>query len=319
LDLDELARRSDGQTPAAIARAVEFAAIAAFREATASGDMVEITMAHLLKGLSAHGGMDRPTVEEWTWDKIILPEATKRELMQLQLLVEDPERARLFGVDPPTGVLLTGPPGTGKTTIAKVLAAQAKCSFYPVSSATITSMWLGESEKNLKKLFQRARENRPSIIFLDEIDAIASNRGEWGSDDREVNQLLSEMDGIGGQRGVFVLAATNRPDQLDPALLRGGRLSRTIEVGLPDRDCRRKLLELYSAKMPLVGVDFDELAEATEGRSPADIKALCQQAALQGMMRAGSEAPQVTPADFLAAIKGGKPAEASPQKEGGYI
>jgi transitional endoplasmic reticulum ATPase len=319
LDLDELARRSEGQTPAALARAVESAAIAAFRQATASGDMVEITMEHLLNGLSAHGGMDRPTVEEWTWDKLILPESTKKELMQFQLMVEDPERARMFGVDPPTGVLLTGPPGTGKTTIAKVLAAQAKCSFYPVSSATITSKWLGESEKNLKKLFQRARENRPSIIFIDEIDAIASTRGEWGSYDREVNQLLSEMDGIGGQRGVFVLAATNRPDQLDPALLRGGRLSRVIDIGLPGRADRRKLLELYSAKMPLVGVDFDELAATTEGRSPADIKALCQQAALQGMMQAANEAPQVTRENFLTAIKGGKPQAKSSQKEGGSI
>lgn len=318
LDLAELSRRSEGLTPAAISQAVEAAAISAFREATESGEMVEITMEHLIRGLDSRGGRDRPTVEEWTWEKLVLPDGLKRELMQLQLLVEDPERARAFGVEPPTGVLLTGPPGTGKTTIAKVLAAQAKCSFYPVSSATITSKWLGESERNIQRLFHRARENRPSIIFIDEIDAVASARGEWGSYDKEVNQLLTEIDGMGGQRGVLVIAATNRPDQLDPALLRGGRLSRVIEIPLPDASARKTLLSLYSDKMPLVGVDLSVLASESEGMSAADIKALCQQAALLAMMR-GDTSPHVSQEDFRTAISGERREDQLKKQERGYI
>ena len=161
-------------------------------------------------------------------------EATKAQLQQLQAVIEDPESARRFGIDPPTGLLLAGPPGTGKTTVAKVLAAQARCSFYPVTAADLMSMWVGESEQKVRRLFERARENQPSIVFIDEIDAIASERGSFGALDSQVNQLLAEMDGLSGQQGVFVLAATNRPEKLDPALVRGGRLSRTIEIPPPD-------------------------------------------------------------------------------------
>jgi SpoVK/Ycf46/Vps4 family AAA+-type ATPase len=304
LGLEDLSRRAEGLTPASIAQAVESAALSAFREATVEGDLVHITMGHLRAGLEDRGGKDRPTVEDWTWAGLVLPDRVKDELRQLQLVVEDPDRARAFGVDPPTGVLLTGPPGTGKTTIAQVLAAQAKCSFYPVSSATVTSMWLGESEKNIRSLFERARENRPSIIFIDEIDSIASTRGFYGSYDPQVNQLLTEIDGMTGQKGVLVIGATNRKDDLDPALLRGGRLSRIIEIPLPDQDGRRKLLELNSTRMPLRGVDLVALARKTEGMSGADLKALCQQAALHAMMRRAGETSDaaVTREDFEAAI-----------------
>lgn len=305
LDLAELARRSEGLTPAAIAQAVEVASLAAFREAAAAGELVQITMDHLLEALEERGGKDRPMVEEWTWDGVVLPNQVKRELMSLQLMVEEPERARVFGVEPPTGVLLTGPPGTGKTTIAKVLAAQAQCSFYPVSAADVRSKWLGESERNIRRLFQRAQEHRPSIIFIDEIDAITPVRGEYGTYDPEVNQLLVEIDGMAGQRGVLVVAATNRSDQLDPALTRGGRLSRMIEIPLPDLDGRRQLLRLYTEKMPLVGVELEALAHQTEHMSGADIKALCQQAALQALIRSGRHegaAAALVPQDFAAAL-----------------
>ena len=203
-------------------------------------------------------------------------------------MVKNPDLARTLGVEPPTGLLLTGPPGTGKTTIAKVLAAQAGCSFYPITGADVTSPWLGESERSIARLFERARENQPSIIFLDEIDAIAGKRGEWGGYDRQINQLLAEIDGVGGQRGVFVLGATNRPDQLDPALLRGGRLSRTIEIPLPDFKGRIALLQLFTAGMPLDRVDVDGLARRTAGLSGADLKALCQQAAVEALTRASA-------------------------------
>src|SRR5918998_573964 len=192
--------------------------------------------------------------------------------------MEDPESARRLGIDPPTGLLLAGPPGTGKTTVAKVLAAQARCSFYPVSGADVMSKWVGESEGNIRRLFERARENRPSIVFIDEIDAIAGRRGSVEVHDGHVNQLLSEIDGVAGQRGVFVVGATNRPDQLDPALLRGGRLSRTIVLGLPDEEGRAAILRLHAARMPTVGVDLEAIAQEADGFSPADLKGLCQEA-----------------------------------------
>jgi SpoVK/Ycf46/Vps4 family AAA+-type ATPase len=238
LDVDLLAARSENLSPAAIARAVESAALAALRETAAGGSLVRLDTARLLAALAEQGGRDRPTVAANTWDDVVLPAGVKAELQQLQVLLERPEEARALGVELPSGVLLSGPPGTGKTTVAKVLAAQARCSFYPVTGADLTSMWLGESERKVRRLFDRARENQPSIVFIDEIDAIASERGTSRSFDPQVNQLLAEIDGLAGQRGVLVLAATNRPDQLDPALLRGGRLSRQIEIPPPDLDAR---------------------------------------------------------------------------------
>ncbi|HSL65810.1 MAG TPA: AAA family ATPase [Gaiellaceae bacterium] len=303
VDLDELVRRTEGMTPAAIAKIVDTAALDVFREATQSGRQVEVDDEHLLAAVERYGGQDRPTVEHWTWDSVILPQAVKEQLQQLQAVIEDPESARRFGVEPPTGLLLAGPPGTGKTTIAKVLAAQARASFYPIAGADVISKWVGESERNIRQLFERARENRPSIVFVDEIDAIAGRRGEsLGTHDSHVNQLLAEIDGVAGQRGVFVVGATNRPDQIDPALLRGGRLSRTIVLGLPDEGERLALLRLFTARMPTVGVRLDELAAATDGMSPADLRSLAQEAALAAMTRdAETAAPAVTHEDFAEA------------------
>jgi len=264
-----------------------------------------VTTDGLLRALEQYGGQARPTVEHWTWDSLILPAGVTTQLPLLQALIEDPERARRFGIDPPTGLLLAGPPGTGKTTVAKVLAAQARTSFYPLSGADVISKWVGESERNIRQVFERARENRPSIVFIDEIDAIAGARGEFQVHDSHVNQLLAEIDGVTGQRGVFVVGATNRPDQLDPALLRGGRLSRTIYLGLPDEAGRLAILRLHTARMPTVGVSFEELAAETEAFSPADLKALSQEAALVAMEREGEGGaePAVTHADFGEALE----------------
>ena len=317
LDLEDLVRRTEGMTPAAIAKVVDTAAIDVFREATEGAKQVELTEAHLLAALERYGGQDRPLVEHWTWDSLVLPTAVKTQLQQLQSVIEDPETAERFGVDPPTGLLLAGPPGTGKTSVAKVLAAQAKCSFYPLSGADVISKWVGESEGNIRRIFNRARENRPSIVFIDEIDAIAGKRGSVEVHDSHVNQLLSEIDGVSGQRGVFVVGATNRPDQLDPALLRGGRLSRTIVLGLPDAAGRAAILRLHTVRMPTVGVDLDELAAETEGFSPADLKGLCQEAALAAMARDGDgEAPAVTQEDFREAIARLRPEGATRQPVG---
>jgi transitional endoplasmic reticulum ATPase len=300
IELDELVRRTEGMTPATIAKVVDSAALDVFKEAAASGRQLLLDTQHLLDAIESLGGQDRPLVEHWTWDALILPEPTKAQLKQLQAVIEDPESARRFGIDPPTGLLLAGPPGTGKTTVAKVLAAQARCSFYPVSGADVMSKWVGESEGNIRRLFERARVNRPSIVFIDEIDAIAGRRGAVEVHDTQVNQLLAEIDGVAGQRGVFVIGASNRPDQIDPAMLRGGRLSRTIILGLPDEPGRLALLCLYTARMPTVGVRLDELARDTAGMSPADLKAVCQEAGLNAMAR---EAPSVTHEDFTEALE----------------
>jgi transitional endoplasmic reticulum ATPase len=300
IDLEELVRRTEGMTPATIEKVVDSAALRVFKDAAESGKQLALDETQLLAALESLGGQDRPMVEHWTWDSLVLPEDTKKQLRQLQAIVEDPESARRFGVDPPSGLLLAGPPGTGKTTVAKVIAAQAHCSFYPVSGADVMSKWVGESEGNIQRLFERARQNRPSVIFIDEIDAIAGRRGEVQVHDTQVNQLLSELDGISGQRGVFVIGATNRPDQLDAALLRGGRLSRTIVLGLPDELGRKAILCLYTVRMPTVGVSLDELARRTDRFSPADLKALCQEAALAAMLR-GAEA-RITQEDFEAAL-----------------
>ena len=305
LSLDELVARTEGMSPAAIAKVVDSAALEAFRAATESEDEVLVDSSQLLAAIERYGGSDRPTVEHWSWDSLILEPAIKAQLQQLQRVIEDPESVKRFGVEAPTGLLLAGPPGTGKTTVAKVLAAQAKASFYPISGADVISKWVGESERNIRQLFERARENRPSIVFIDEIDAIAGTRGELQAHDGQVNQLLSEIDGIAGQRGVFVIGATNRPDQLDPALLRGGRLSRTIVLGLPDEAARLAMLRLHTARMPTVGVSLEELASDSNGLSPADLKALAQEAALAAMTRADADdpSPVVRHEDFVEALE----------------
>jgi transitional endoplasmic reticulum ATPase len=315
IELEAIAERTAGLTPAALARIVDVAALQAFRQAAGQGVEVEIGMPHLLAAVEAHGGQDRPTVEDWDWEHLILPAGTKAELRQLQAMLEDADLARSLGVDPPSGVLLAGPPGTGKTTVARVLAAQAKCSFYPVSAADVISKWVGESEGNIRRLFERARSNRPSIIFIDELDAIGTRRGhDSGLGDRQLNQLLVEIDGIDPAAGILVIGATNRPELLDPALLRGGRLSRTIRLELPEIEARTAILRLATARMPTVEVDIDALAAATEGFSGADLKALCQQAAVHALVRMGTDAdgaapPAVLTADFARAIMDRRSAE----------
>jgi SpoVK/Ycf46/Vps4 family AAA+-type ATPase len=332
VDLDDLARRTEGRTPATLARIVEAAALSAFRSSTAQGRPVPITAMGLRQALDGLGGADRPTVENWSWDRLVLDDRVEAELRQIQALIADPDLATRYGVQVPSGVLLTGPPGTGKTTIARVFAAQAGCSFYPQTAADLTSKWVGESEAQVVRLFARARENAPSIIFIDEIDAIATTRSSTGSGvyERTLTQLLTEIDGITEQRGVFVMAATNRPDTIDAALLRGGRLSRTLEIPLPDVGARRRLLTLFTHPMPMSGVDLQALAALTGGYSGADLEALCQRAALRAMLHAstaGSTPAVVTPADFSGAlaerrsdpVEPTEPAALDEFRPGGYL
>jgi transitional endoplasmic reticulum ATPase len=262
----------------------------AMREAAGTKKVVQISTDHVLDAVEERGGKDRPTVERWSWSRLVLDPRVRAELRQLQTLIEDPSSCERLGVDPPSGVLLTGPPGTGKTTIAKVLAAESDCSFYPVTAADLTSRWIGDSERAVARLFRRARANAPSIIFIDEIDAIGATRGQQGAYDRQLDQLLLEIDGLSSVPGVFVVGATNRPRAVDPALRRGGRLSRTIDIPLPDVDQRLELLRLLTKPMPLRDVDLEDVALQTDGYSGADLKALLQQAALESMVRRDGKA-----------------------------
>jgi transitional endoplasmic reticulum ATPase len=258
-------------------------------------------------------------IRAMTWDDVVLPEKTKRELRQMQLLLENVALARDLGIEPPTGLLLYGPPGTGKTTIARVLAWESKCSFLAASPAEINSMWLGESEKSVKRLFDEARAKTPAIVFLDEIDALLPSRSGGVNlySDKVVNQFLHEMDGLRTNRRIFVIGATNRKELLDPALLRGGRLSRSIEIPLPDLPSRRSLFGLYLADAKCSDdIDLDKLAETTEGFSGANIKAAVNEAGLQALIRLADADPKLTRElnsdDFDVALKNFKPTTEEP-------
>lgn len=262
------------------------------------------------EGSFAGEATEPATASRLTWDDVVLPDRTKRELRQMQLVLEKPDLARELGVEPPTGILLKGAPGTGKTTIARVLANEAKCRFFAITPADINQMLVGESEKRVQSLFEKARAHAPSIIFIDEIDALLPERqgGVAIHSDKVVNQFLQEMDGMSPNHRVFVVGATNRRDMLDPALLRGGRLSREIEIPLPDRDARTRMLELFTKRVHLADeVDLGAVANATDGYSGADLHAIVNEAGLQALIRiadAKDEAPKtLTAADFRAAAE----------------
>ena len=255
---------------------------------------------------SAKPGMPRRARP--TWDDVILPGRTKRELRQIQLMLESPEKASLLGIEPPTGLLLYGPPGTGKTTIARVLASEAKCRFFTTSPAEIHSMWIGEGEKSVAKLFDEARAAAPSILFLDEIDALIPSRsgGIAQPSDKIVNQFLHEMDGLVQNQGMFFIGATNRPDMVDPALLRGGRLSRKIEIPLPAEDARLQILTLNVQGARLSAeVSLTALAQKTDGFSGADLRALVNEAGMQALIRIADDGGEeaVTNGDFALALE----------------
>ena len=252
--------------------------------------------------------VDDPAVTQ-TWDDLVLNPKTKRELRQMQLMLEKPDLARELGVQAPTGILLKGPPGTGKTTIARVLAHEARCNFYAITPADVNQMYVGESEKRVRDLFAKARANPPAIIFVDEIDAMLSVRqgGIAIHSDKVVNQFLQEMDGLSPNSRVFIVGATNRPDMLDPAVRRGGRLSREIEIPIPDLEARLELFNLCTRRASLApDVDLEEMSRLTNGYSGADIKALVNEAGLQALIRIADSADTtnrvLTMADFTGAL-----------------
>ncbi|NHN41042.1 CDC48 family AAA ATPase [Halorubellus sp. JP-L1] len=245
-----------------------------------------------------------------------------REMIELPM--RHPELFKQLGIEPPKGVLLHGPPGTGKTLMAKAVANEIDAHFQTISGPEIMSKYYGESEEQLREVFEDAEENAPAIIFIDELDSIASSRGEASGDveRRVVAQLLSLMDGLEERGQVTVIAATNRVDAIDPALRRGGRFDREIEIGVPDKDGRMEILQVHTRGMPMSdSVDLDEYAENTHGFVGADLESLGREAAMNALRRIRPEldleqeeidaevleALKVTESDFKDALKGIQP------------
>ena len=220
-----------------------------------------------------------------TWSDLGGLGSLKQELIEaIEWPIKRPEKFRQMGIRPPKGILLYGPPGTGKTMIAQAVANETNANFISIRGPQMLSKWVGESEKAIREIFRKARQVSPAIIFFDELDSIAPMRGmDDGSHvmERVVNQLLAELDGLEALKDVVVIAATNRPDILDPALLRSGRFDRLLLIGSPDKLGRYEILKIHTAKMPnSEDVNLEELAELTEGYVGSDLDSLCREAAL---------------------------------------
>ncbi|GAA5819042.1 MAG: CDC48 family AAA ATPase [Methanobrevibacter sp. CfCl-M3] len=217
-----------------------------------------------------------------------LKEEVKKVREMIEIPLKRPELFDRLGISPPKGVLMHGPPGTGKTLLAKAVASESDAHFIAINGPEIMSKYVGGSEENLREFFEEAEENAPSIIFIDELDAIAPKREETQGEveRRTVAQLLTLMDGLKTRGQVVVIGATNRPDSLDPALRRPGRFDREIEIGVPDKDGRKEVIEIHTRGMPLSEkVDLDELSEITHGFVGADLEALCKEAAMRVVRR----------------------------------
>lgn len=217
------------------------------------------------------------------WSDVGGFDSIKKEIRETFIPTEERKAFEHLGIKPPRGVLLYGPPGTGKTLIAKAVANESGSNFICVNGPELTSKWMGESEKAIRQIFKRAKQMAPCIIFFDEIDSITPKRGtraENASIERMVNQILTSMDGIEGLENVTVMAATNRPDMMDPALLRPGRFDKMILVGKPDLESRLRILEVHTKDMPLINVDLIDIAELTDGYVGADLQAVCREAGM---------------------------------------
>ncbi|MDT8344746.1 MAG: ATP-dependent zinc metalloprotease FtsH [Thermohalobaculum sp.] len=237
---------------------------------------------------------ERPDV---TFADVAGQDEAKREVAELVDFLRDPERFARLGARAPSGVLLMGPPGTGKTLLARALAGEAGVPFFSTSGSAFIELYVGVGASRVRRMFEAARKAAPAIVFIDELDSIGRVRGTGlggGHDEREqtLNQILAELDGFTGREAVVVLAATNRPDVLDPALLRPGRFDRHVTLALPDRAARRAILEVHARKVPMAtDVMLDEIAAGTPGFSGADLRNLINEAAITA---AREEAREVT-------------------------
>ncbi|HYW93510.1 MAG TPA: ATP-dependent zinc metalloprotease FtsH [Gammaproteobacteria bacterium] len=240
-------------------------------------------------------------VPKVTFEDVAGQEGAKREITELVDYLRDPDRFRRLGAEIPRGVLLMGPPGTGKTLLARALAGQADVPFYSISASEFIEVYVGVGASRVRHLFEQAKKDAPAIIFIDELDSVGRTRGTGlggGHDEREqtLNQILAEMDGFSGHEAVIVLAATNRPDVLDPALLRPGRFDRHVTLDLPDRSERAAILAVHTRKLPLTTeVDLKTVAAGTPGFSGADLKNLANEAAINAV-REGRQ--HIEPRDF---------------------
>ncbi|TID25510.1 hypothetical protein CANINC_002900 [Pichia inconspicua] len=303
VDLEKIAAETHGYVGADIASLCSEAAMQQIREKMELIDLEEETIdAEVLDSLGvtmdnfvfALGNSNpsalRETVVESvnvTWDDIGGLDEIKQELKEtVEYPVLHPDQYTKFGLSPSKGVLFFGPPGTGKTLLAKAVATEVSANFISVKGPELLSMWYGESESNIRDIFDKARAAAPTVVFLDELDSIAKARGgsaggdAGGASDRVVNQLLTEMDGMNAKKNVFIIGATNRPDQIDPAILRPGRLDQLIYVPLPDEEGRLSILKAQLRKTPLEpGLDLRAIAKLTNGFTGADLSYIVQRAA----------------------------------------
>jgi len=324
VDLDEFAKRTYGFVGADIAAVTREAAMNALRRILPEIDLDEPTIPKEI--------LDRLIVQKDDFEaalREVQPSAMREILVEVpnvkwediggledvkQLLVEavewplrNAESFRRLGIEAPKGILLYGPPGTGKTMLAKAVANESEANFITVKGSALLSKWYGESEKRVEEIFRKARQVAPSIIFLDELDALVPVRGtaagEPHATERIVNQLLGEMDGLEELRGVVVIGATNRPDIIDPALLRPGRFDELILVPVPDFESRKKIFQVHLQKMPLADdVNIDELVSQTDQYTGADIAAMVRKAGRMAL-REDMASQKVSQKHFLAALQ----------------
>jgi len=310
LQLNEIADRTPGFVRADLAALVREAALRAAARASEDNKPPTLTQEDLVGALSVIRPLSRSNTEELSVGSITLEDvgdmiSTKQALTEAVLWpLQHPDTFARLGVDPPRGVLLYGPPGVGKTFVVRALASSGKLSVHAVKGAELMDKWVGSSEKAVRELFRRARDSAPSLIFLDEIDALAPRRGQSfdsGVTDRVVAALLTELDGIEPLRDVVVLGATNRPELIDPALLRPGRLERLVFVEAPDADARYEILKTAAKSVPLSkDVDLKAVATDLDGYSAADCVALLRESALTAMRRS-IDAADVTAEDVAIA------------------
>ncbi len=246
------------------------------------------------------------------WKEVGGLDRIKNELVQsVEWPLKKPEVFKRMGIKPPRGILLYGPPGCGKTLLARAVATESEANFISVKGPEIFSKWVGESEKAIREVFRKARTAAPAIIFFDELDSIIPRRGagysDSGATERVVSQLLTEMDGIESLQNVVVIAATNRPDILDPAVMRPGRFDRLIDVPAPDSKALMQIFKIHARDMPLSkDVDLQEIAVKAKGYSGADVEALCREAAMNAL-RESIDSKEVTRKDFDEAMETVKP------------